>query len=122
MGPFPTRLTFHPTFRQDKIDQGTLLRWTKGFGAAGVEGEDVVAMFRKSLDKNNVPVQITALINDTTGTLMASHYVDPSTRMGIIFGTGCNAAYVEKVKNIPKIKHLGLPDEAEVAINCEWGA
>ena len=79
-------------------------------------------MFRKSLDKNNVPVKITALINDTTGTLMASHYVDPSTRMGIIFGTGCNAAYVEKVKNIPKIKHLGLPDDAEIAINCEWGA
>jgi len=114
--------TFSYPCLQDKIDQGTLLRWTKGFGAAGVEGEDVVAMFRKSLDKNNVPVKITALINDTTGTLMASHYVDPATRMGIIFGTGCNAAYVEKVKNIPKIKHLGLPEDAEVAINCEWGA
>jgi len=114
--------TFSYPCIQERIDHGTLLRWTKGFGAEGVEGEDVVAMFRKSLDKNNVPVKITALINDTTGTLMASHYVDPSTRMGIIFGTGCNAAYVEKVKNIPKIKHLNLPDDAEIAINCEWGA
>lgn len=99
-------------------------------------------MMRKSLEKNvsddiyitdrvnihrlgssqKVPVQITACINDTTGTLMASHYVDPRTRIGIIFGTGCNAAYVETVKNIPKIAHLGLPPEAQVAINCEWGA
>lgn len=37
---------------QERIDHGTLLRWTKGFGAAGVEGNDVVAMFRKALDKN----------------------------------------------------------------------
>lgn len=72
--------------------------------------------------QQNVPVEITALINDTTGTLMASHYVDPRTRMGIIFGTGCNCAYVEKVKNIPKIAHLNLPGDAELAINCEWGA
>lgn len=29
---------------------------------------------------------------------------------------------MEKVANIPKIKHLNLPDDAEIAINCEWGA
>lgn len=114
--------TFSYPCVQERIDHGLLLRWTKGFGAAGVEGQDVVEMFKKSLKKNNVPVEITALINDTTGTLMASHYVDPRTRMGIIFGTGCNCAYVEKVKNIPKIAHLGLPPDAELAINCEWGA
>lgn len=90
-----------------------LLRWTKGFGAPNVEGHDVVAMLEKSLKKfvrrsllphparlpncvfsrrQEVPVQITALVNDTTGTLIASAYVDRGTRAGIIFGTGCNAA------------------------------
>lgn len=53
---------------------------------------------------------------------MASRYVDERTKIGIIFGTGCNAAYSEKVKNIPKIAHLNLPPEMELAINCEWGA
>lgn len=38
--------------RQERIDHGVLLRWTKGFGAAGVEGQDVVEMFKKSLKKN----------------------------------------------------------------------
>lgn len=82
-------------------------------------------MFRKALAKQNLPVTLTAIINDTTGTLIASHYVNPKTRIGVIFGTGCNAAYMEKVKNIPKMKKLAIhkeDPEAEVAINCEWGA
>jgi hexokinase len=65
-------------------------------------------------------VKLTALINDTTGTLIASHYVNPRTKIGVIFGTGCNAAYMEKVGNIEKIKNLGLPPDQEMAINCEW--
>lgn len=62
----------------------------------------------------NVPVKLVALINDTTGTLIASAYVEQATRVGVIFGTGCNAAYMERVGNIPKIKDLGLPEDALV--------
>jgi hexokinase len=62
---------------------------------------------------------LTALINDTTGTLIASHYVDPNTKIACIFGTGCNAAYMEHVNNIPKISHLGCKG-VDMAINCEW--
>lgn len=65
---------------------------------------------------------MTALINDTTGTLIASHYVNPRTKIAVIFGTGCNAAYMERVGDIPKLKNLGIDDDAEIAINCEWGA
>lgn len=65
-------------------------------------------------------MQLTALINDTTGTLIASHYVNPRTKIAVIFGTGCNAAYMEKVGKIGKIKDLGIDAEAEMAINCEW--
>ena len=111
--------------RQDRIDQGTLIRWTKGFGAPNVEGHDVAELFRKALAKYNLPVKLTAIINDTTGTLIASHYVNPRTKIGVIFGTGCNAAYMEKIKNIDKIGYMKLLDEdpeAEMAINCEWGA
>lgn len=38
--------------RQERIDHGVLIRWTKGFGAPNTEGQDVTAMFRKSLDKH----------------------------------------------------------------------
>jgi len=67
-----------------------------------------------------IPVVMTAIINDTTGTLIASSYVNPKTKIAVIFGTGCNAAYMEDVKNIDKIKNLGIDESAQMAINCEW--
>ena len=77
------------------------------------------------------------MVNDTTGTLIASNYVDSNTKIAVIFGTGCNAAYMETAKNIPKMASIGLPSDQGMAINvspsgrhehmakypqCEWGA
>lgn len=69
-----------------------------------------------------LPVRIVALINDTVGAMVASAYNDPKTIIGAIFGTGCNAAYVEDVGSIPKIADCGLPSDTPMAINCEYGA
>lgn len=125
LSEIPLGFTFSYPCTQPAINQGILQRWTKGFDISGVEGRDVAPLFKAALKRKNVPVNLTALINDTTGTLVASNYVDPETKMGCIFGTGCNAAYFDKVKNIPKIQGL-LPDdigpEQDMAINCEWGA
>lgn len=114
--------TFSYPMEQDAIDHGKLVRWTKGFGNPNTEGHDCAEMFRKSLEKYNVPIKMTSIINDTTGTLIASNYVSNKTKIACIFGTGCNAAYMEHVKNIPKIKHLNLPPDEDMAINCEYGA
>ena len=65
---------------------------------------------------------MTALINDTVGTLIASAYTDEKVKIGCIFGTGCNAAYMDKCGNIPKLADLNLDPELPMAINCEWGA
>lgn len=67
-----------------------------------------------------MPVKLTAVINDTTGTLIASHYVNPRSKIACIFGTGCNAAYMEHVREIPKINGLGIDPGVDMAINCEW--
>lgn len=118
----PLGFTFSYPCSQERIDHGELIRWTKGFGAGNTEGRDVAEMFKKSLEKYQLPIKLTALINDTTGTLIASHYVNPKTKIAVIFGTGCNAAYMEHVKDISKINSLGIDPGAEMAINCEWGA
>ncbi|EIW79630.1 hexokinase [Coniophora puteana RWD-64-598 SS2] len=118
----PLGFTFSYPCSQERIDHGELIRWTKGFGAPNTEGRDVAEMFKKSLAKFELPITLTALINDTTGTLVASHYVNPKTKIAVIFGTGCNAAYMEHVKDIGKIKSLGIDEDADMAINCEWGA
>ncbi|TVY48992.1 Hexokinase [Lachnellula occidentalis] len=114
--------TFSYPATQDYIDHGVLQRWTKGFDIAGVEGENVVPMFEAAIAKRGVPIKLTALINDTTGTMIASAYTDPKMKIGCIFGTGCNAAYMEDCGSIPKLAHMNLPKDMPMAINCEWGA
>ena len=118
----PLGFTFSYPATQEAIDHGVLQRWTKGFDISGVEGEDVVPQFEKALEERGVPIKLTALINDTTGTLIASNYTDPEMKIGCIFGTGCNAAYMEHCGEVGKIADLKLPADQEIAINCEWGA
>lgn len=67
-------------------------------------------------------MEIVAVVNDTTGTLIASAYQDPEIKIGSIFSTGVNAAYMERFKAIPKIRSHNLPDDTEIAINTEYGA
>jgi hexokinase len=43
-------------------------------------------------------------INDTVGTLAAGSYNDEDAVIGVILGTGSNAAYVEKASDIPKLE------------------
>ncbi|KAG6056726.1 hypothetical protein E4U17_002003 [Claviceps sp. LM77 group G4] len=122
LNTLPLGFTFSYPATQNYIDEGILQRWTKGFDIAGVEGENVVPMLNSALKKKGVPITLTALINDTTGTMIASAYTDPKMKIGCIFGTGCNAAYMEDVGSIPKLAHMKLAPETPMAINCEWGA
>jgi hexokinase len=118
----PLGFTFSYPATQNYIDEGILQRWTKGFDINGVEGHNVVPMLEEALERRGVPVKIVALLNDTTGTLMASAYTDTAMKIGCIFGTGCNAAYIEDCGSIPKLAHMNLPPKTSMAINCEWGA
>ncbi|KAI5303187.1 hypothetical protein KEM56_007818 [Ascosphaera pollenicola] len=118
----PLGFTFSYPATQHYIDHGILQRWTKGFDIDGVEGHDVVPMFEAALKKRNLPIKVAALINDTTGTLIASAYTDRATKVGCIFGTGVNAAYMENAGSIPKLAEYNLPPDTPVAINCEYGA
>ncbi|KAK7754916.1 Hexokinase isoenzyme 2 [Diatrype stigma] len=119
--PVPLGFTFSYPAMQDRIDHGELTTWTKGFDIEGVEGQDVVKHLGDAMKKRNLPVRIVSLINDTTGAMIASAYNDPATIIGAIFGTGCNAAYMDNVDSIPKL-NSDLPAHTPIAINCEYGA
>jgi hexokinase len=121
-GTLPLGFTFSYPATQNYVDEGILQRWTKGFDIKGVEGHNVVPMFEAALAERGVPIKVTALINDTTGTLIASAYSDTKMKIGCIFGTGCNAAYMENCGSIPKLAHMNLPPDTLMGINCEWGA
>lgn len=122
----PLGFTFSFAATQNAINKGVLQSWTKGYDIDDVEGHDVVPMLQEALDKLKTPVEVTALINDTTGTLVASVYCNTKTLMGCIFGTGVNGAYYERVKDISKldgkIPHDIVDESPAMAINCEYGA
>lgn len=123
--PLPLGFTFSYPASQDKINEGVLQRWTKGFDIEGVEGKDVVPMLQEQLKKRNIPIDVVALINDTTGTLVASMYTDSETKMGVIFGTGVNGAYYDVCSDIEKLQGRlpeDIPSSSPMAINCEYGS
>lgn len=114
--------TFSFPVQQLSINRGTLIRWTKGFSSEGAVGRDVVEMLQEALARKTSKVaHISALVNDTTGTLMAQAIQFKDCYMGLILGTGTNACYLEEISKIPKYKNAP-PNATHVLINTEWGA
>ncbi|KAI7823702.1 hexokinase-domain-containing protein [Kickxella alabastrina] len=116
----PCGYTFSFPIFQTGIASGNLSMWNKGFTVPNSVGRDVVNLTQSAFQRNHVPVEVVAVLNDTVGTLMTSGYSHPDTQMGIIFGTGTNAAYWENMENIPK--WTGADRKGEMVVNMEWGA
>ena len=126
---FDLGFTFSFPVNQVGINRGTLIRWTKGFNIPDAVGKDVCELLQTAIDDLHLPVRVSALVNDTVGTLMARSYTAPGkteTLLGAIFGTGTNGAYVEKLGNITKIADLtdaGYDISTEkMVVNTEWGS
>ncbi|KAG8086148.1 hypothetical protein GUJ93_ZPchr0010g9121 [Zizania palustris] len=113
--------TFSFPVNQTSISSGTLIKWTKGFSISGTVGEDVVSELSKAMDRQGLDMKVTALVNDTVGTLAGGRYADNDVVAAIILGTGTNAAYVEHANTIPKWTGL-LPKSGNMVINTEWGS
>lgn len=105
----------------NQINRGILSTWTKGFACTGAVGKDPVLLLQDALLRKHVPVKVSALVNDTVGTLLSNAYNKPATLAGLILGTGANGAYIEKMDKIGKWKD-GKTTADEMIINMEFGA
>ncbi|WVZ72645.1 hypothetical protein U9M48_021069 [Paspalum notatum var. saurae] len=112
--------TFSFPVKQRSVASGTLVKWTKAFSIDDAVGEDVVAELQTAMEKQGLDMHVAALINDAVGTLAGARYYDQDVVAGVIFGTGTNAAYVEKANAIPKWEGE-LPHSGDMVINMEWG-
>ncbi|XP_074312495.1 hexokinase-1-like [Silene latifolia] len=112
--------TFSFPVMQTSIDSGTLIKWTKGFSIDDSVGQDVVEELTKALRKKGVEMHVTALVNDTVGTLAGGRFSNKDVIAAVILGTGTNAAYVESAQAIPKWRGPS-PRSGEMVINMEWG-
>jgi len=121
----PLGFTFSFPCEQEGLARARLVKWTKGFNCAGVEGEDVVQLLQEAIARRgDVKIEVCAILNDTTGCLMSCAWTDPRCRIGLILGTGTNACYLEEVKDIGTIDktHMDHTGEEHMVINTEWGA
>ncbi|UYV68768.1 GCK [Cordylochernes scorpioides] len=122
----PLGFTFSFPCRQEGLTSARLTNWTKGFKCSGVIGEDVVQLLRQAvLRRQDVDIDVVAVVNDTTGTLMSCAHRNRRCRLGLIVGTGTNACYMEQLDEVElfdetKQKSNGQPKQ--MIVNTEWGA
>ncbi|RUS27822.1 putative glucokinase [Jimgerdemannia flammicorona] len=118
--------TFSFSVNQTALNRGTLLAWSKGFHCPGLlgTGADIVELLQESFRRRRHRIVVTALVNDTAGTLLACGYQDPTCKVGVILGTGTNAAYYETRSALRKWGTLPHEDPrssfTEMIINTEW--
>ncbi len=123
----PLGFTFSFPMTQSALNEGFLVTWTKSFSCPGVEGEDAVKLLNSAirrlggdLSRN---IEVVAILNDTTGTLVKGAYDAADTCIGLILGTGCNAAYLERKENVVHWGSANRDDFGQhVVIDTEMGA
>ncbi|PIM98716.1 Hexokinase [Handroanthus impetiginosus] len=113
--------TFSFPVKQTSIDSGILIKWTKGFAVSGTAGKDVVACLNEAMKRQGLDMRVSALVNDTVGTLAGARYWDDEVMVAVILGTGTNACYVERLDAIPKL-HSPNSASGRTIVNTEWGA
>lgn len=118
----PLGFTFSFPLSQRGLTVGILERWTKGFNCSNVVGNDVVEMLNDAIQRRgDVSIEVCAILNDTTGTLMSCAWKNHHCRIGIILGTGHNGCYVEKQANAELFDDVDA-GSGKVIINLEMGA
>lgn len=128
----PLGFTFSFPMKQHSLNSAELVTWTKTFNCRDVVGQCPVMHLNEAIkrvwrakdqdEKKDLKVQVLAVLNDTTGTLIQGATHDPRVKVGVILGTGSNAAYMERVELVKHWETRPLDDEKTVLIDVEWGA
>lgn len=102
------------------LRSGRLMEWTKGMNVPDCIGKDPVKLLQQELQELGLNMQIVALCNDSVGTLISHSYHNNKAAIGVVLGSGTNAAYLELVSNIPKLRTETA--SRTMIVDMEWGA
>ncbi|XP_060531176.1 hexokinase type 2-like [Cylas formicarius] len=118
----PLGFTFSFPASQKGLSKAIVVRWTKGFDCKDILGLDVGELLTNAVNKRgDLKIDVCAILNDTTGTLMSCAFKNRDTRIGMIVGTGNNACYIEKQANAELFDEPDM-GSGDVVINLECGA
>ena len=130
----------HVNGSQSSLTKATVMPMGKGFALNS--DRELAAMIYAGYTRHTQPlisknivttypipnIRIRAISNDTVSTLMSTNHSTrrmpgKKTVMGLILGTGCNAAVPMKLSALAQSKwpaQRGNPDHTEVIVNTEW--
>nr|CAD7575717.1 unnamed protein product [Timema californicum] len=81
----PLGFTFSFPLSQRGLTKGYLVQWTKGFDCSDCINEDVVQMLKDAIARrNDIQLDVVALLNDAVGTLVACAVRAHNSRVGLI--------------------------------------
>ncbi|KAI8579758.1 hypothetical protein K450DRAFT_240191 [Umbelopsis ramanniana AG] len=120
----PMSLGFVVSFplNQTAMNKASIIRWTKDFDVTGADGKDLAELLQVGLNKKSIPVKVKAILNGAVGLLLAHNYRSLDTLLACTVSRGTNAAYWERIDDIPKIKGNPNAVGSEMIINTEWGS
>jgi hexokinase len=91
--PVPMGLAWSFPIEQTSHRSGKMQGMGKGFAChEDTIGMDLGTLIEAACAKRQMNVRVKAIVNDSSATLLSQAYLDPATSMGLILGTGTNAA------------------------------
>lgn len=108
---------------QTSLASGKIQVMGKGFLAHdGLLGQDLGQVIKTACGKQGLNVELRAILNDSSACLLSESYSHPSTRFGLILGTGVNIAAYLPVSAIGQPKFGQRPAEwTHLIVNSEIG-
>ena len=121
----PLAFSFSYPMINKAVDSGILVTWTKSYDLPDAVGKDAVTFLRDAIARQaGLQIDVLAILNDSTGTLLKGAYLDKDCMIGMIFGSGFNCCYVERVDRIKKLSEVdrrSLSGSETVAVDIECG-
>ena len=110
--PWSLGITWSFPVEQTSPRNGKIRPMGKGFRCHhGTLGQDLGEVIAAACRVRGAHVQVDAIVNDSSATLLSQAYLDPSTTIAVIVGTGANAACALPISSIAREKY-GVRDPA----------
>ncbi|PYH43423.1 putative hexokinase [Aspergillus saccharolyticus JOP 1030-1] len=91
--PLSMGLSWSFPIEQTSINSGLVIHMGKGFHCSnGTVGQELGNLIVQSCRTRGLNVEVDAIVNDSSATLLSHAYLDPAARMSLILGTGTNVA------------------------------
>ncbi|KAL9602788.1 MAG: hypothetical protein Q9219_001631 [cf. Caloplaca sp. 3 TL-2023] len=90
--PLPLGIAWSFPIDQTSIRSGNIIGMGKGFHCSVLKGHDLGDLIEHACQRRNLNIRLDAIVNDSSAAVLSRAYIDPSTRLAVILGTGMNAA------------------------------